>query len=185
MWLNLLCNCALYIVVDAVSTYQVLYDHEYERSRSIAVAPWVNITSLLSAMNDLLPLTQLIYSSWLLSQPDDRSLPTAPGVLDHALSYIAEKGSLPEWAREQLHFVDGQSGLRCLEVLQIQKLATEAKITEEPNPSYIRSEIVMSPLLARRCLAQLKVAETSAQELGRALREAATRASELLAPAHT
>jgi hypothetical protein len=68
--------------------------------------------------------------------------------------------------------------------MQIQRLATEAKITEEPNPSYVRSAIVMTPLLARRCLAQLKVDVSTAARLGLALREAVTQAGERLSQLH-
>jgi len=133
-------------------------------------------------MNQLLPLTQLIYSSWILgAREEPRSIPTgSPGPLDYALRDISQAGLLPDWANNELHFVNANAGMACVELPQIQKLATEAKLTSDPNPSYTRSDIEVSDLVAYRCLARLGVAEAQAKKIGEALREAVKRAEEQL-----
>jgi hypothetical protein len=130
-------------------------------------------------MKKLLPVAQLIYSCWILSDDDDsheQSIPTSAGILDHALHDLVEGQSLPTWAAGALHFVVTNSGLTCLELPQIQQIATEAKLTSNPNPSYTRSDIEVSPLVARRCLSRLKVPEDRAKLIGKSLRSAVTKA---------
>jgi hypothetical protein len=136
-------------------------------------------------MNKLLPLAQLIYSSWIISGDEDRpieSIPTHGGVLDYALRDLKEQGVLPDWASNLLHFVVTNTGLVCLELPQIQKIATEAKLTSDPNPSYTRSDIEVSLLVAQRCLARLSIAETEAKEIGDRLRTAIRSAERGLEP---
>ena len=87
---------------------------------------------------------QVIYSSWIISGEEGKSptaIPTGPGVFDYALSDLVKRGMFPEWVRDRLHFVESASGLTCLEAEQIQKLATEGKMTSDPNPAYVRSDI--------------------------------------------
>src|SRR6266436_8687255 len=126
-------------------------------------------------MNELLSLTQLLYSCWIVSGSEDRvkeSMPTGNGILEYALQDAVNKGVFPEWARKRLHFVNGDTGLACLELPYIQKLATEIKFTSDPNPSYTRTNIVVGKPLARRCLAKLGISEDDAQQWGKAFREA-------------
>jgi hypothetical protein len=130
-------------------------------------------------MKKLLPVAQLIYSSWIVSddQPGEiQSIPTTSGVLDHALRDVVAHSVLPTWVSSSLHFVETNAGLACLELPQIQKIATEARLTSDPNPSYTRTEIEVSPLVARRCLSRLGISEEQAKSIGLALREAATKA---------
>jgi hypothetical protein len=127
-------------------------------------------------MNTLLPIAQLIYSSWILTDDNgSRNIPTGtPGALDYALRDVVK--DLPDWAAKSLHFVATNAGLVCLELAQIQKLATEAKLTSDPNPSYTRSHFEVSPLLARRCLLRLNVSEQTATTIGKNLRAAVAQA---------
>lgn len=127
-------------------------------------------------MNTLLPIAQLIYSSWIITDDNgSRNIPTGtPGAFDYALRDIVN--DLPEWAANSLHFVETNAGLVCLELGQIQKLATEAKLTSDPNPSYTRSHFEVSPLLARRCLSRLGVNEEKATTIGQNLRAAVAQA---------
>ncbi len=130
-------------------------------------------------MKKLLPVAQLIYSCWILSDgedSEDQSIPTSAGILDHALNELVKGGLLPAWASGALHFVVTNSGLTCLELPQIQQIATEAKLTSNPNPSYTRSDIEVSPLVARRCLSRLHVTEEQAKLIGESLRTAVTNA---------
>jgi hypothetical protein len=133
-------------------------------------------------MNTLLPIAQLIYSSWILTDDSgSRNIPTGtPGALDYALRDVVRAGDLPEWASSSLHFVATNSGLVCLELAQIQKLATEAKLTSDPNPSYTRSHFEVSPLLARRCLSRLGITEEKATTIGKNLRSAVAQAEQQL-----
>ena len=130
-------------------------------------------------MNETLRLTQLLYSCWIVAGSEasgKQSMPTAPGVLENALKSTVEAGALPEWARRQLHFVDGDAGLVCLELPSIQRLATEMRITSDPNPSYTRTNIIVGPPLARRCLARLGISEDDAVRWGKVLRDEAEKA---------
>jgi len=126
-------------------------------------------------MNELLRVMQVIYSSWIISGTEDgsdASVPTGPGVLDHALLDLVNRQMFPEWVRKQLHFVESASGLSCLEAEDIQKLATEGKMTSDPNPAYVRSDIEVTEKVARHWLARLGVTENDAKRWGMALREA-------------
>jgi hypothetical protein len=140
-------------------------------------------------MNELLRLTQLLYSCWIVS--DDaggagkESMPTGRGVMEYALRDAVDRGAFPEWARNQLHFVSGDGGLACLELPLIQKLATEIKLTSDPNPSYTRTNIVVGIALARRCLAKLEISEEQARLWGKTLREASAKAEAELAVAES
>jgi len=108
-------------------------------------------------------------------------MPTGNGVLEYALQDVVGTGVFPAWAREKLHFVSGDAGLVCLELPYLQKLATEMKFTSDPNPSYTRTNIVVGKPLARRCLAKLEISEQQAQQWGKALRDAVTKAEADLA----
>lgn len=126
-------------------------------------------------MYELLPVTELLYSSWIISDEEGtplQTLPTAKGVLDYALRDAISQGAFPAWAKDQLHFVDGKTGLRCLELRRIQQLATQAKLTKDPNPSYTQSDVVVGKPVARRCLARLGISEEEAAKWGRSLRQA-------------
>lgn len=137
-------------------------------------------------MNKLLPIAQLVYSSWILTDQESRhrNIPTiTPGALDYALRDVVNAGLLPEWASASLHFVATNSGLACLELPQIQKIATEAKLTSDPNPSYVRSDLEVSALVARRCLSRLQVSEDKAKSIGQSLRAAVAKAEQELVAA--
>jgi hypothetical protein len=126
-------------------------------------------------MNELLGLTQLLYSCWIVSglaEDGKETIPTGGSVLEYALRDAVQKGVFPEWARKKLHFVCGDTGLVCLELPVIEKLATEIKLTSEPNPSYTRTHIVVGKPLARRCLSRLGIPEEQAIVWGLALRQA-------------
>ena len=127
-------------------------------------------------MKELLGLTQLLYSCWIISDPEEDgrgSMPTGGGILGYALRDAVAKGIFPNWAQKQLHFVSGDTGLTCLELPFIEKLATEIKLTSDPNPSYTRTHIAVGKKVARRCLAKLGVSEDEAVSWGQTLRDAA------------
>jgi hypothetical protein len=126
-------------------------------------------------MNDLLPITKLLYCSWLLSGTTDEektSFPSSRGVIDYALKMVVEKGGFPTWMREKLHFVNANLGFVCEELPQIQNLATNAKLTSDPNPSYITTEIVVGEMYANRTLGKLGISRGEAEQWGRELRRA-------------
>jgi len=134
-------------------------------------------------MNPLLRVMQVIYSSWIISgEDDDTAIPTGPGVFDYALHDLAQRGILPKMVLQHLHFVETACGLTCLEAAQIQKLATEGKMTSDPNPSYVRSDIAVSKRVARHWLARLGIPENEAINLGNALRKSLQEAERQLEP---
>ena len=135
-------------------------------------------------MNDLLPAMRLLYCSWLLSgdTPESRtSFPSSRGVLDTALKNAVEKGTFPDWMREQLHFINSNLGFVCEELPRIQKLATSAKLTSDPNPSYTTTEIVVGEMYANRSLSKMGISRADAEDWGKQLREAVTEASKTIA----
>lgn len=126
-------------------------------------------------MNDLLRVTNLLYCSWLLSgdtEEEKTLFPSSPGLMDYALKAVVEKGGFPEWMRENLHFVNANLGFVCEELAQIQNLATKAKLTSDPNPSYITTEIVVGEMFANRSLSKLGISRAQAEEWGKSLRQA-------------
>lgn len=130
-------------------------------------------------MNELLRLTQLLYSCWIISgdaEDGKETIPTGGSVREYALQSAVKNGVFPDWARNKLHFVSGDAGLTCLELPLIERIATEIKLTSDPNPSYTRTNIVVGKPLARRCLARLGISEEQAKTWGKALRDAATKA---------
>jgi len=134
-------------------------------------------------MNQLLRVTQVIYSSLILGAAGKSSaVPTGPGVFDFALQQMVKEAKFPEWLRAQLHFVDSAGGLTCLESSEIQGLAMEMKIISNPNPSYTRSEIQVTAKVARHSLSRLGVSEEDAVTWGKALRAALEQAELQLEP---
>jgi hypothetical protein len=134
-------------------------------------------------MNELIGLTQLLYSCWILSSPEGggkETIPAGGGVLDYALRDAVRRGAFPEWARRQLHFVSGDAGLSCPELASIERLATGMKFTSDPNPSYTRTTVIVGEPLARRCLAKLNIPDAQAKQWGITLREAVAAAEEKL-----
>ncbi len=134
-------------------------------------------------MNELLRVMQIIYSSWIISGEEGESptaIPTGPGVFDYALNDLVKRGMFPDWVRNRLHFVESVSGLTCLEADQIQKLATEGKMTSDPNPAYVRSDIQVTKKVARHWLARLGITEEEAKSWGAALRDALKNAEQQL-----
>jgi hypothetical protein len=134
-------------------------------------------------MNELLGLTKLLYSCWILSgnaEDGHETIPTGGSVLDYALQEALQKATFPAWVSQQLHFVSGDTGLVCLELPSIEKLATEIKFTSDPNPSYTRTHIVVGKDLARRCLGRMGIPEKQAKEWGAALRSAVDSAEKQL-----
>jgi hypothetical protein len=139
-----------------------------------------------AAMNDLLPLSQLLFSSWILSAESDAeraAIPSGPGVLDHALRILNDQNELPQLFQGRLHFVESNTGLNCLELPEMQRIATEAKITADPNPSYTRTLVEVGPLVAKRCIARIGISVSEAESFGRALRAAVAKAEEELVSA--
>lgn len=83
-----------------------------------------------------------------------------------------EKGALPDWARQQLHFVDSRIGLQCVELPAILDSAQRAELTEAPNSSYKRTVIKISPQAARQIVKRLNISPEQAADWGRMLGEA-------------
>ena len=135
-------------------------------------------------LRELVPLTELLYACWIVSGSENthkETMPTAPGVLEYGLHNALKQGAFPDWVKGQLHFVSADTGLACLELPLIQRVATELKLTSDPNPSYTRTEIVVSKALARRCLSELEVSEDQAKKWGTILRDTVAQAEEMLA----
>jgi hypothetical protein len=135
----------------------------------------------MQTINRIPDIAQLLVSCWLLGT-NDKYLPTSHGLLDEALERAAQDGQLPEWALNNLHFVDSRVGRRCLELSEILSWAQQAELTSDPNPSYRRTQIQLSDRGAKRLLERLGWTEESAAALGKVLRAHAEKAKEYLVP---
>lgn len=123
-------------------------------------------------MHTLVQLTQLLISSFVISDPDRRDLTTSHGVPAHALKELVDSEKLPKWAIDMLHFTKGQSGLICVEWPQIEEIARDLGFTSEPNPTFKRTEVKVSLSVAEREIWKLNFDEDEAKSLGNAFRYA-------------
>lgn len=129
-------------------------------------------------MNRLHDVAQLIVSCWTMAgkdKDDDNLIPTSHSLLDRALKDLAERGALPTWARDEIHFVDSRIGLQCIELPMILDWAQKAELTSAPNPSYQVTQVQIRRPTAKKLLWRLGVAEDLASEWGQALRESMER----------
>lgn len=122
-------------------------------------------------------LAQLLVSSWRLGSDDSR-IPTSHGLLDRVLRIAIGRNVFPEWARNELHFVDSRIGLQCIELPSILDWAQRAELTAAPNPSYQFTDIQVSNKVAKRLLIGLRVSVNDAEKWGKVLREAVASAEE-------
>lgn len=122
-------------------------------------------------------LAQLIVSSWKLGNEDSR-IPTSCGILDRALRIAIEQKAFPDWARNELHFVDSRIGLQCVELPSILEWAQRAQLTAAPNPSYQYTDVQVSTKVAKRLLARLGESASDAENWGKLLQTAITNAEE-------
>ena len=120
-------------------------------------------------MNRFFDIAQFLVSSWALV--GQHKLPTSDGILDNALKTACDRGSLPDWVSNELHFADLRTGLRCIELPAILEWAQNGELTSAPNPSYRSAEIKVSDRVAKVILRRLNVQEEDARKLGEILKE--------------
>ena len=121
-------------------------------------------------MATMLELAQLVVASWIIANEAEKEIPSGDGVFDLALKKASSDPAFPEWGRAMLHFVDSRFGLQCLEVETLLSVAGKAKLTTDPNPHYVRTEVATTPRVARWLLSRLNVSTEAAERIGRALR---------------
>ena len=131
-------------------------------------------------MNHLLDTTELLVASWILGGDGDR-IPTSHGILDRALKEAIDGGAFPNWLRDQVHFADSRIGLQCVELPAVLDWAQRAQLTTAPNPSYQSTQVQISKSAALELLMDLNVTREQAAGWGEALREAAKKATSLMA----
>ena len=110
-------------------------------------------------------VADVLISSWVVCGAG-KKIPTSHGLLDRALKKALDRGALPEWARNKLHFVDSRIGLQCVELASILEMAQRVNLTAAPNPSYRSTEIQVSETVAKRLLRKLGVTTDDAIEWG-------------------
>ncbi|MCZ6834654.1 MAG: hypothetical protein O7G85_02675 [Planctomycetota bacterium] len=119
---------------------------------------------------------QLLMAAWMLSEENEGGpkprIPTEGNILDRALQVSIREGAFPEWFRGILHFTDGSTGLECLELQEILKVAQKRRLTTAPNPSYHATELRISARVARWRLKRLNVSEEDAKGWANILRNA-------------
>ena len=118
-------------------------------------------------------ISQLLIACWALGG-DNAPIPTSNGLLDRALKLACDQGVFPDWARDQLHFVDSRIGLQCIELPEILDWAQKAALTTVPNPSYSKTEVGISRRAATYILNRINVSEDDATTWGGALRTLST-----------
>ncbi|WP_406698379.1 hypothetical protein V5E97_05915 [Singulisphaera sp. Ch08] len=131
----------------------------------------------MSRMHDV---AQMLVSCWVLSDEEDRSIPTSHGLLDRALYRTMEATAFPDWMRQELQFTDSRIGLQCVGLPDVLDWAQRSELTSAPNPSYHSLQVQISPRVARRLLRDLGVAAEDAASWGKALREGLERAKDEL-----
>jgi hypothetical protein len=109
-------------------------------------------------------------------------MPTSQGLLDRALDAAKRRAAFPEWAQRRLHFVDGRTGLQCVELPAILNYAQMAGFTSAPNPSYSATRVNLSHEGAEQLLRRLAVSKSDAQGWGAILRDEACKAERELQP---
>jgi len=119
-------------------------------------------------MKEHYELAELLIASWKLANGEER-MPTSHGILDRALQDMV--GDLPDWAKENLNFVDTRVGLRCIELPAVLDCAQESFLTSEPNYTYLRTEIKVDAEVCERMLEDLEVDTDVAKEWGARLKE--------------
>lgn len=120
-------------------------------------------------MDETHRLTHLLISCFVVSAPTQEKplrLPTSHGVLDHAMKRLKDSTFLPQWAKDHIHFADGRTGLICLELSEILAWAQHAKLTQEPNPTYRYTEVLVDRGFATRRLEKLGIPLDDARQLG-------------------
>jgi hypothetical protein len=125
-------------------------------------------------------VAQMLVSCWVLSDEEDRSIPTSHGLLDRALYRTMEATAFPDWMRQELQFTDSRIGLQCVGLPDVLDWAQRSELTSAPNPSYHSLQVQISPRVARRLLRDLGVAEDDAASWGKALREGLEKAKDEL-----
>lgn len=116
--------------------------------------------------------TELLIACWLMGDEKRPRIPTSHGVLDRALSRAKERDAFPPWFWDALHFVQSRVGLQCLELPAMLEWAQDAQLTVAPNPSYVHTQVQVSPMFAAHLLEELKVPRSDAARWGKALHEA-------------
>jgi hypothetical protein len=114
-------------------------------------------------------LAHWLISCWLLGQDEGneiKRIPISHGILAHALHDLKLKNVLPDWAKDELTFVEGRTGLVCLELHDILAWAQRAAITRAPNPTYSYTEVIVDRDFAERRLEKLGVDPARAREVG-------------------
>jgi hypothetical protein len=114
-------------------------------------------------------LAHWLISCWLLGQEPGKEIkriPISHGILANALRELKSKNYLPDWAKEELTFVEGRTGLVCLELHDILAWAQRAAITRAPNPTYSYTEVIVDRDFAERRLEKLGVDPVRAREVG-------------------
>jgi len=122
-----------------------------------------------------LDLAELLVSCWKIGAGQAK-IPTSHWILDRALKDLVDNGSLPDWARNSLHFVDSRIGLQCIELQGILEWAQGAQLTTAPNPTYRYAEIAISKEAASIFLRRLGITKTDAELWGSQLHDSVERA---------
>lgn len=121
---------------------------------------------------------QVLVSTWVISADEKDfapELPTSDGILDKALKWSIEDGAFVD-ILSQLSFVEGRAGLRCVELSSILNWAQASGMTQDPNPTYEKTQIKISAKAARRTLRHLKISMEDALNWGGILAQKIERA---------
>lgn len=131
-------------------------------------------------MNQLHKVAQYIVASLRLAmtEQDEDTFPTSHGLLDKALEEALKAGNAPEWVRKELHFVDGRTGRRCIELRDILGWAQMLSLTSAPNPSYRYTQFRFGPEAAGRILENLGMNREEARAFGERLQKGLAGAEE-------
>lgn len=118
-------------------------------------------------MSKTLDLAYLLITSYALVSSEP--LPVSDGTLDRALQLACKARELPDWAIKELHFVEGRTGMVCLEVIEVIDTARKALLAEEYDSSYQYVVPIDAPEVHTFCLKCIDTPRRDAQKYGEAL----------------
>lgn len=121
-------------------------------------------------------IADVLIASWILSgegepQGEQTRIPTSHGLLDRALKNALERNALPDWVKNNLHFVDSRTGLLCVELDSILNMAQRVNLTSAPNPTYRCAEIQVGASVAKQLLSDLNISVDHGKQWGKVLRD--------------
>jgi hypothetical protein len=122
----------------------------------------------------LFRIMRFLYAAWILGESTETisPIPTDTVIWSHALAGLKARGHLPPEVADHLTFVNGPTGLECLEVPTILAMACESGIIPFPDSFSPVDRIGVSKNVARKMVARLELDPLNVASFGYIFRSA-------------